>query len=97
MLKGDGLGSLGCLLPGVHDATTTWPGMPRERIAAQCCASTQKEAECFRSSVHFPSFCLAGISAKLDGQIELNTYSTTAAKCASFGLFICGQSCAGTL
>ena len=92
VLKGNaqGLGGsnvLGCLLPGLHDATTTWPGMAKNRIAAQCCTVA---GACHRA---VNNRCIAGNSGRFNGAIEELTYAQTKERCNSFGLELCEKSC----
>jgi hypothetical protein len=82
-------GVLGCLKPGVNDATTSWEGMPHSTIAAQCCTAT---GQCRREHANE---CIAGDSQQLNGRIEALTYAQAVQKCAGFGLQMCQQSCTG--
>merc|ERR1719401_3255620 len=65
--------SLGCLMPGVHDSTTSWPGTKYSTIAAQCCTSGTHKCRRSDTRVVGNDKCIAGTSKQ--GQIKALTFA----------------------
>jgi len=86
--------SLGCLMPGVHDSTTSWPGTKYSTIAAQCCTSGTHKCRRSDTRVVGNDKCIAGTSKQ--GQIKALTFAQAQNKCDALGLTLCRKSCANT-